>query len=58
MKTALIAIGLVGLSILLLSVKILFKKNGRFPESHACKFDKDRHRKSVEKENYKNKYNG
>ena len=49
MKTALIAIVLVGLSIILLSVKILFKKSGKFPESHACKFDKDRHRKSGEK---------
>lgn len=58
MKTVLITIGLVGLSIILLSVKILFKKNGKFPESHACKFDKDRRRESVEKKKIiKNKYN-
>jgi hypothetical protein len=49
MKTVLITISLVGLSIILLSVKILFKKNGKFPESHACKFEKDRRRESVEK---------
>ena len=49
MKTVLIAIGLVGLSIILLSVKILFKKNGKFSESHACKFDNDKRRESVEK---------
>ena len=25
------------------------KKNGKFPETHACKFEKDRRRESVEK---------
>lgn len=49
MKTVLITIGLVGLSIILLSVKILFNKNGKFPETHACKFEKDGRRESVEK---------
>lgn len=57
MKTVLIAISLVGLAMILLSVKILFKKDGKFPESHACKFDKDRQHKSGLEKNNNNKYN-
>lgn len=35
---------MIGLALLLLSVKVMSKKDGKFPDSHACKFDKDRHR--------------
>lgn len=41
MQTILISILLLSISVILLAIKILLKKNGHFTSGHACKFDKN-----------------
>lgn len=51
MKLTLIAIVLIGLAMLLLCIKVVSKKGGKFPETHACKFDAKNHRRQTGENN-------
>jgi len=44
MKVMILTILIVGIAMLLMSVKVIFKKNGRFSHGHACQFDPEHHR--------------